>query len=87
MHLLRVLFFVEAQSQFRISAYHIAGASNTLADHLSRNQQGLFLTMHKTAHFEPSYVDSSLLQWLMNPQQDWMSPAWTQQFNSFVQRA
>ena len=87
MHLLRVLFFVEAHSQFRISANHITGSSNTLADHLSRNQQGLFLTMHKTAHSEPLYVDSFLLQWLMNPQQDWMSPAWTQQFNSFVQRA
>ena len=87
MQLLRVLFFVEAHFQFRISANHIAGASNTLADHLSRNQQGLFFTMHKTAHSEQSYVDSSLLQWLMNPQQDWMSPALTQKFNSFVQRA
>ena len=87
MHMLRVLFFIEAHHHLKITAAHIAGASNTLADHLSRNQLGLFLSMHKTAQSEPSYVVPSLLQWLLDPQQDWTSPAWTQRFNSFVQRA
>ena len=87
MHMLRVLFFIEAHHQFKITATHVAEASNTLADHLSRNQPRLFLSMHKTAQSYPSYVDPSLLQWLLDPQQDWTSPAWTRRFNSFVQRA
>ena len=82
--MLRVLFFIEAHHQFKITATHVAGASNTLADYLSRNQPRLFLSMHKAAQPCPSYVDPSLLQWLLDPQQDWTSPAWTQQFNSFV---
>ena len=88
MHPLRVLFFVEAHSQFRISASHVTGFSNIQADHLSRNQQRLFFTMHKTAHSEPSCIDSSILQWLINPQQlrlDVTSLDSTVQF--FVQRA
>ena len=87
MRLLRVLFFVEAHYQFTIAAKYIPGPNNTLADHLSRNQHGLFLTMHKTAHSKPTYIAPSLLQWLMDPLQDWTSPVWTQQFNSFVRRA
>ena len=62
MHMLRVLFFIEAHHQFKITATHVAGASNTLADHLSRNQPRLFLSMHKTAQPYPFYVDPSLLQ-------------------------
>ena len=38
MHMLRVLFFAEAYYQFRLLPQHVPGASNTLADHLSRNQ-------------------------------------------------
>ena len=87
MHMLRVLFFIEAHHQFKIAATHVAGASNTLADHLSRNQLELFWSLHKTAQSKPSYVDPSLLQWLLDPQQDWTSPAWTRRFNSFVRKA
>jgi len=36
MELLRHLFFVCAQHNFAISAVHIAGAANTIADALSR---------------------------------------------------
>ena len=78
MHMLRVLFFIEAHHQFKIAATHVAEASNTLADHLFRNQLAVF------AQSKPSYLDPSLLQWLLDSQQDWTSPAWTQWFNSFV---
>ena len=84
MCLLRVLFFVEAHYQFTIAGKYIPGPNNTLADYLSRNQHGLFLTMHNTAHSKPTYIAPSLLQWLMDPLQDWTSPVWIQQFNSFV---
>ena len=75
MHMLRVLLFIEALHQFKITATHIAGASNTLADHLSRNQLGLFLSMHKIAQTKPSDMVFPLLQWLLDAQQDWISPA------------
>ena len=72
---LRVLFFIGVHHQFKISTF------------LSKNQLELFWSLHKTAQSNPSYVDPSLLQWLLDSQQDWTSPAWTQWFNSFVQRA
>lgn len=36
MHMLRILFFVEARFQFKLVAAHIPGMLNTLADYLSR---------------------------------------------------
>ena len=85
MHLLRVSFFVKAHYQFTIAAKYIPGPNNTLADHLSRNQHGLILTMHGTAHSKPTYIAPSILQWLMDPPQEWTSPVWTQQFNSLFE--
>ena len=38
MHMLRIMFFVEAHWQFSLSASHIPGKCNHLADHLSRNE-------------------------------------------------
>ena len=40
--------------------------------------------MHKTAQTEPSYVVPSVLQWLLDPQQDWTLPAWTQRFKVYL---
>ena len=86
MQLLRTLFFIEAHFQFKLTSEHISGSSNIQADYLSRNQITLFYASHKTAKSLPSHVDSSLIQWLLHPQLDWTSPAWTRQFSSFVQR-
>ena len=86
MQMLRMLFFNEAYYQFKVVSDHIAGNSNNRADYLSRDQIGLFYASHKTANSRPSYVDPSLLQWLLHPQLDWTSAAWTCQFSSFVQR-
>ncbi len=38
MHMLRCLFFIEAQNQFIIRATHLAGAKNDKADDLSRGK-------------------------------------------------
>lgn len=43
MHLLRCLFFFEAQFQFNLTAAHIPGILKTLADALSRGNQRSFL--------------------------------------------
>ena len=86
MQLLRTLFFIEAHFQFTVVSEHILGSSNNRADYLSRNQIALFHASHKTAKSLPSHVDYSLIQWLLHPQLDWTSPAWTHQFSSFIQR-
>ena len=53
MHLLQVLFFLEAHHNFHLVAEHIAGNHNTLADHISRNRHSSFLRFlacHLTQH-------------------------------------
>ena len=85
MQLLQTLFFIEAHFQFKVESEHISGSSNNRVDYLSRNQIALFHASHKTAKSLPSQVDSSLIQWLLHPQPDWTSPAWTRQFSSFIQ--
>ena len=87
MSMLRTLFFIEARSQFSISSHHIAGISNNLADYLSRNQLNKFFTNFPSAHRHSSVVPSSLLQWLLDPNMDWTSPHWREQFNTFVLKA
>lgn len=42
MHLLRCLFFIEAEHSFTLSLIHIAGVENDLADDLSRNNLSSF---------------------------------------------
>ena len=41
-HLMRCLFFLEATYQFELTAVHVAGRDNQLADDLSRNQLSSF---------------------------------------------
>ena len=86
MHMLRTLFFIEAQYQFKITARHIPGTLNTLADYLSRNELKSFYTNHHIANRYPSCIPDNLLQWLLDPRMDWTSDHWTQQFNTFVNK-
>jgi len=86
MHMLRTLFFIEAQCQFKIAARHIPGNVNSLADYLSRNELELFYTKHQGANSHPSHIPPNLLQWLLDPHMDWTSELWTLQFNTFVTR-
>lgn len=86
MQLLRSLFFLEASYQFQLSAEHIAGADNDLADDLSRNKLGNFKEKALGMNTYPSHVPDFLLQWLLQPCHDWSSPSWIQQFIGFVAR-
>lgn len=56
MSMLWTLFFVEACSQFSISSQRIAGLSNTLGNHLSRNQLHKFLAKFPSANRHSSVV-------------------------------
>ena len=86
MHMLRCLFFIEAYHQFQLTACHISGTSNKLADNLSRNQMESFHNKFRTANANPSLIPNSLLQWLLDPVGDWTSPSWIQLFSSSVQK-
>ena len=83
-HLLRCLFFVEAHFQFQLSASHIAGIANTIADDLSRNRLLAFRDNVPHANIHPTHIPSLLMQWLLDQELDWTSPTWTAQFVSFV---
>ena len=81
MHLLRCLFFIEAQFQFRLSAAHIPGVHNSLVDDLSRNKLSAFKENMKTANDSPSIIPLPLLQGLLHTKLDW-----TQLFVTSVNR-
>ena len=85
MRMLRCLFFVETRYQFRISAAHIPGIHNNLADDLSRNRVG---AVKEKAGMElyPSPIHPSILQWLLHPGLDWLSPSWMELFNTFAHK-
>ena len=86
-HLMHMLFVAEAHYQFKLSAQHIPGTRNTLADHLSRNQLHEFYKKSPLASRHPSHVPFSLLQWLLYKHMDWTSDRWTQLFTTFVNKA
>ena len=77
MHMLRSLFFITACLQFKLVLEHIPDPSSSLARNLSRNQLDQFLPTS-------SPVPPSILQWLLDPNMDWTSSSWTQNFATFV---
>ena len=84
MQMLWGLFFIEAHYQFKITATHIPGQHNELADNLSRNRLVDFLRKKTGALPTTSNVPVSFLQWLLNPKLEWTSQAWMRQFATFV---
>ena len=86
MQMLWGLFFIEAHYQFKISATHIPGQHNELADDLSRNRLVDFLRKKTGALPTASNVPVSFLQWLLNPKLEWTSQAWMRQFATFVRK-
>lgn len=83
MHLLRCLFFFEAEFQFNLVAVHIPGRLNTLADNLSRNDAALFLRqVNQEVNHEPMAIPTPLLELLMVKCPDWTSNTWRQMFKS-----
>ena len=85
-HMLRCLFFIETQCGFSVRAVHLPGVHNMLADNLSRNELQLFLERMPASEREPTFIPSSLLQWLLHPSMDWTSPRWTALFASTVHK-
>ena len=76
MHLLRSLHFFLANREIRLTASHIPGKFNTLADALSRNHMQVFNMQAPTATHNPSTIPTILLEMLVTQQLDWCSEAW-----------
>ncbi len=79
MHLLRCLVFMDAH--FGLQPEYINTRQNDLADDLSRDNLSSFLSKVPNAHPTPSPTSGSLLDLLLTPQADWISPAWRHRFN------
>ncbi len=86
MHLLRCLVFAEAQLGCFLQGQYINTHANHLADDLSRNRVLSFLSKVPEAEKHPSPVAQQLLQLLLNPQADWVSPSWRQQFSAIFRK-
>lgn len=85
MHLLRCLTFFEAAFSMRLTAVHIAGADNVLADDLSRDKLSSFLqAVGNQAATKQSIPPQSLLDMVINQRPDWTSPSWRVMFRSIL---
>ncbi len=86
MHLLRCLFFLEAHYQLQISSVHIPGVLNDLADDLSRDRLPSFLRKVHQPDLTPTPIPTQLINLLMDPNSNWLTPAWTNLFASIVSK-
>ena len=85
MHMLRCLFFIEAQFQCNLHAQYINTQDNNTADDLSRNNMRSFRSKMPQADSNPTTIPRALIPLLLDPLMDWVSRTWTQQFkNIFV---
>ena len=83
-HLLRCLFFIEAEFNFALNGTHIAGVDNHLADDLSRDKLSCFLSKLPQAHTLPSPIPKPLTTALLDTHATWTSPSRIQQFINTV---
>ena len=81
MHLLRGLWFFVAYFDIDVKCKHIAGVTNTTADHLSRGNLRKFFSLHPQASLQPSPLPPPLLQ-IIAGGPDWTSPLFRQLYNT-----
>ena len=82
MALMRCLFFITAKHNLLLTATHLPGSSNTLADALSRNKLPLFFSNFPQACPLPSHIPPALTDLLVLSKPDWTSPSWSSMFNA-----
>ena len=87
MHLLRCLVFVEAHFGCHLCPAYINTKANHLADDLSRNNLFSFLSKVPGASKSPHPVSQLLLSLLLDPQADWICPAWKCRFRGIFTTA
>ena len=82
MALLRCLFFIAARNNLLITAAHLPGSLNQVADALSRNNLPLFSTVYPQADPHPSVIPPALIDLLVLSKPDWTSQSWNKTFNT-----
>lgn len=76
MHLLRTLHFITAFYAIHLTAQHIAGTENTIADAISRNFLQVLLCHAQEADPQPTPTPQPLWDILVTHQPDWLSNTW-----------
>ena len=76
MALIRCLHFITARFNIALSAVHLPGSENALADALSRNNLSHFFLHKPQASRHPSTIPPAIISLLTMPQLDWTSQAW-----------
>ena len=84
MHLLRCLWLFLALYDIDIITEHIAGATNQVADMLSRNRTDLFLSQHPQVSRVPTPLPPSLLLIVSPHKMDWTSRSFRQCFKDTI---
>ena len=82
MGLMRCLYFITAKFNLLISAIHVAGKANGLADALSRNNVPLFLSSFPQDDQQETLIPEALIKLLVDSKPDWTSQSWSSMFNS-----
>ena len=76
MHLLRCMHFFWALHDISVQAEHIPGASNTVADAISRNNLQVMFQEVPSASKVPDPIHPALRQLLVDQRPDWLSDNW-----------
>ena len=79
MFLLRCLHFFTAHYDNRLTATHIPGIQNEMADDLSRNRLHSFQARHPAADQDPTHP---LQQLVLSCKTDWLHTNWSDLFSS-----
>ena len=74
-HMLRCLFFLEAQFDASLSAVHVPGVENGAADSISRNNLPVFFDLLPQAHRRPCKVPDNLVSHVIRDR-PWTSGDW-----------
>ena len=74
-HMLQCLFSSEAKFDVLLTASHVPGIENGVADSISRNNLHLFFNLLPQAHWEPDPVPMGLIQRLIIDS-PWTSNDW-----------
>lgn len=82
MHLLKCIFFFCARFDFRLSAEHIPGHLNRLADAISWNDAPYFLSSYSQANPDPTPISPEMIWVLLIERADWTSNDWTLWFHT-----
>ena len=82
MGLMRCLHFIAAQFNLLITAKHVPGIDNDLADALSRDNLPFFFDHFPQATRLPSPIPPTLLDLLVHRRPDWTSQVWSKMFKT-----